>query len=73
MTSMQATITTLTTQLSEANQKLVDALNVCTTLKEKIASTKTTATIVEVEEMVVTKNVAHQLWITPTTAAHMES
>ena len=40
MTSMQATITTLTTQLSEDNQKLVDALNVCTTLKEKVAATK---------------------------------
>jgi len=40
MTSIQATITTLKTQLSEANQKLVDAFKVCTTLKEKIASTK---------------------------------
>jgi len=40
MTSMQATITTLITQLFEANQKLVDTMNVCTTLKEKVASTK---------------------------------
>jgi len=49
---MQAAIATLTTQFSEANQELVDTLNVCTTLKEKIGSTKKNATIVEVEAMV---------------------
>ena len=38
MTAMQANISTLTTQLSEANAKLVDALNVCTTLKELLAT-----------------------------------
>ena len=38
MTSMQATITTLTSQLAEANSKLVEALNVTTTLKEQLAS-----------------------------------
>ena len=37
MTAMQANISTLTAQLSESNTKLVDALQVCTTLKELIA------------------------------------
>ena len=34
MTAMQANIYIITIQLSEANAKLVDALYVCTTLKE---------------------------------------
>ena len=38
MTAMQATITTLTSQLAEANQKLMDSLNANTTLKEVIAA-----------------------------------
>ena len=37
MTFMQSTIATLTAQLSDTNQKLVDALNLCATLKEKVA------------------------------------
>ena len=38
MTAMQATITTLTTQLSDVNNKLVESLNLCTTLKELLAA-----------------------------------
>jgi len=73
MNSMQATVTTLRTQLSKANQKLVDALNVHTTLKEKISSTKKQPQqIVEVDVMEMTTYVAHQLWSTPTTATHTE-
>ena len=36
MTSMQATITTLTLQLAEVNIKLVNSVNVATTLKEQL-------------------------------------
>ena len=36
MTSMQATITMLTLQLAEVNIKLVDSLNVATTLKKQL-------------------------------------
>ena len=38
MTSMQATIATLTTQLADVNHKLVEALNSNSTLKETIAA-----------------------------------
>ena len=38
MTSMQATISTLTLQLAEVNQKLVDSLNVATTLKTQLVT-----------------------------------
>ena len=38
MTAIQANISTLTAQLSKSNAKLVDALHVCTTLKELLAT-----------------------------------
>ena len=38
ITSMQATITTLTLQLAKVNQKLVDSLTVATTLKEQLVA-----------------------------------
>jgi len=38
MTLMQETITTITMQLAEVNQKLVDSLNVAATLKTQVAT-----------------------------------
>ena len=38
MTAMQATITTLTTQLAEVNAKLVDSLTAAATLKAQVAT-----------------------------------
>ena len=38
LTALHATITTLTNQISEVNSKLVDALNLCITLKEQLAA-----------------------------------